>query len=413
LTLILSKVIKIIKSANKMHEGKVDRNIVHMDLDSFFVSVEVLQNSELKGKPLLIGGNSNRGVVASCSYEARKYGIHSAMPMKMARRLCPHAIILGGDSERYSYFSKMVTEVVSEAVPMYEKSSIDEFYIDLTGMDRFFGAYQLATELRQRITRETGLPISFGFSSNKTVSKIATNESKPNGQMQVYRGLEKGFLSPLTVNKIPQVGAKTYHLLRNMGVERVLTLQQMPIELLENVLGKSGHSIWMKAQGIDHTPVIPYSERKSISAERTFMTDTTDMALLNSTLIAMTEKLAYKLRTKEKLTACVTVKVRYSDFDTQTTQKAIPYTANDDELIKVVKELFLKLYQRRVLLRLVGVRFSHLVNGGCQINLFSDTSEQINLYQAIDRMKKRFGDGSLTRAVALGIKQYDVPRFKG
>ncbi len=390
-----------------MQFGELDRNIVHMDLDAFFVSVECLQNSELKGKPLLIGGSSNRGVVAACSYEARKYGIHSAMPMKMARRLCPHALIIGGDSERYSYYSKMVTEVVAEAVPMYEKSSIDEFYIDLSGMDRFFGAYKMASELRQRITKETGLPISFGFSINKTVSKIATNEAKPNGQIQINKGTEKLFLSPLTINKIPQVGAKTYHLLRNMGIERVLTLQQMPLELIENVLGKSGHVIWMKAQGIDNSPVIPYSERKSISAERTFTKDTTDMSLLNSTMVAMTEKLAYKLRRKEKLTACVTVKVRYSDFDTQTVQKTIPYTSNDEDLIKIVKELFLKLYQRRVLLRLIGVRFSHLVSGGYQINLFNDTSEQISLYQAIDRMKLRFGDKVLSRAAAVGIRQQE------
>lgn len=390
-----------------MQLGELDRNIVHMDLDSFFVSVECLQNSELKGKALLIGGSSNRGVVAACSYEARKYGIHSAMPMKMARRLCPHALVIGGDSERYSYYSKIVTEVVAEAVPTYEKSSIDEFYIDLSGMDRFFGAYKIASELRQRITKETGLPISFGFSINKTVSKIATNEAKPNGQMQINKGTEKSFLSPLTINKIPQVGAKTYHLLRNMGIERVLTLQQMPLELVENVLGKSGHIIWMKAQGVDNSPVIPYSERKSISAERTFMKDTTDMNLLNSTMIAMTEKLAYKLRRKQKLTACVTVKVRYSDFDTQTIQKSIPYTSNDEDLIKIVKELFLKLYQRRVLLRLIGVRFSHLVSGGYQINLFNDTSEQINLYQAIDRMKLRFGDKVLSRAAAMGVKQQE------
>ena len=387
--------------------------IVHMDLDSFFVSVSCLENPRLKGKPVLIGGTSDRGVVASCSYEARAYGVHSAMPMKLARRLCPDAIIVRGDYDRYSYYSDMVTEIISERVPLYEKSSIDEFYIDLTGMDRFFGCYSWATELRHRITKETGLPISFGLSQNKTVSKVATGEAKPNGQMKIDWGLEKTFLAPLSVSKIPMVGEKTYHLLRNMGVEKIHTLQQMPVELMENVLGENGIVIWKKANGIDNSPVEPYNERKSISTEETFDQDTIDVTRLNELLVGMTEKLAFQLRTEDKLTACVTVKIRYSNFDTHTMQARIPHTSSDHTLMSRVKEIFAKLYNRRLLVRLIGVRFSHLVGGGYQINLFEDSEEMIRLYQAMDKMRRRFGEGSIQRAVGNGMHRRTFNPFTG
>src|ERR1700752_39766 len=240
----------------------MNRTVVHMDLDTFFVSVERLNNSSLVGKPVLIGGTSDRGVVASCSYEARQYGVHSAMPMKMARQLCPEAIIKRGDHEQYSKLSHAVTDIIQESVPLYEKTSIDEFYIDMTGMDRFFGCYKAATELRQKISRETGLPISFAMSTNKTVAKVGTGEAKPNGQKEIPFGTEKGFLSPLSIRKIPMVGDKTYQLLRNMGVEKIKTVQEMPMELMEQVLGQNGIVIWKKANGIDNSPVEQYSERK-------------------------------------------------------------------------------------------------------------------------------------------------------
>ncbi|MCE9540352.1 MAG: DNA polymerase IV, partial [Bacteroidetes bacterium] len=304
----------------------MERTIVHMDLDTFFVSVSRLRNNALVGKPVLVGGSSDRGVVASCSYEARKFGIHSAMPMKLARRLCPEAIIIRGDYEDYSKYSNIITEIISEKAPVYEKSSIDEFYLDLSGMDKFFGCYQWTTELRHKIQDETGLPISFGLSKNKTVSKVATGEAKPNGQKQIDFGTEKTFLSPLPIRKIPMIGEKTSHLLRSMGVEKIKTLQEMPVELLENVLGANGISIWKKANAIDNTPVEQYSERKSLSTEETYDSDTTDLTKLKSTLIAMTEKLAFQMRGEEKLTSCITVKIRYSNFDTHTTQAKIAYT---------------------------------------------------------------------------------------
>jgi DNA polymerase-4 len=380
-----------------------------MDLDTFFVSCERLLDSRLNNKPILIGGTSDRGVVASCSYEARKFGVHSAMPMRQARQLCPEAIIIRGNSGTYTKFSKMVTEIIAEDVPLYEKSSIDEFYIDLTGMDKFFGNLKLASELRQRIMKETGLPISFGLSTNKTVSKIATGEAKPNNQIDVVKGEEKPFLAPLSGKKIPMVGSKTYQVLCNLGVRRILTMQEMPIELMEKVFGKNGRVLWKKANGIDNSPVVQHSERKSISTERTFDKDTIDTTKLKGILTAMAENLAFQLRRGEKLTACVTVKVRYSDFNTHTLQKRIPYTSADHALIPLVLEMFEKLYNRRLLVRLIGVRYSSLVGGAYQINLFEDNEKHINLYQAMDKMRIRYGDRAVLRASGIGART--ISRF--
>lgn len=385
------------------------KSIVHMDLDTFFVSCERLIEPKLIGKPVLIGGTSDRGVVASCSYEARAFGIHSAMPMKMARQLCPEAIIIKGNSGLYTKKSQEVTEIIKENVPLFEKSSIDEFYIDLSGMDHFFGCMQWASDIKKKIVKETHLPISFGLSENKTVSKVATNEIKPNNQLQVIHGQEKAFLAPLLVKKIPMVGEKTYHALRQLGIRYVRTLQEMPVELMERTFGRHGISMWKKAQGIDNTPVTPHQERKSISTERTFDRDTTDITKLKSIMLAMAENLAFQLRRGQKLTACITVKVRYSDFNTYTLQNKIPHTSADHILIPKIMEMFDRLYNKRLLVRLIGVRYSHLAEGHYQINLFEDSEEVIRLYQAMDKIRDKHGDRKVMRAS--GIEARTISRF--
>ena len=379
----------------------VSRNIVHFDLDTFFVSVERLLRPELVGKPVIIGGTSDRGVVASCSYEARKFGVHSAMPMKMARALCGDAILVRGDMEIYSKYSHTVTEIIAGKAPVYEKASIDEHYLDVTGMDRFFGVQKWTHELRESIIKNTGLPISFGLSVNKTVSKIATGEAKPNGELFVDRAAVQPFLAPLSIRKIPMIGDKTYRLLRSMGVVTIDTLSHVPVEMMERVMGKNGIVIWEKANGIDSTPVYPYHEAKSVSTETTFEQDSIDIVRMKEILVKMVEKVAFELRDKQKLTACVTVKIRYSNFDTHTLQKQIPYTAFDHQLIPVVKELFDRLYQRRMLIRLIGVRFSSLVSGNPQLNMFDDNLEMINLYQALDRIRRKYGQKIVRRGVAI------------
>ena len=386
----------------------MERTIVHMDLDSFFVSVERLLRPELIGKPVIIGGTSDRGVVASCSYEARQFGVSSAMPMKMAKMLCPDAIQVRGDMELYSRHSNTVTEIIAEKAPVYEKASIDEHYIDITGLDRFFGCLKWTHELRSSIIKNTGLPISFGLSVNKTVSKIATGEAKPNGELEIPSLLVQPFLDPLSIKKIPGIGDKTFRLLRSMGISNIHTLSQIPRDMMEKVLGQNGLLLWNKANGIDNSSVQAYWEQKSISTERTFDKDSTDVDGMHSLLVHMTEKLAYELRQQRKLASCITVKIRYSNFDTHTLQKRIPYTSFDHQLIPLAQELFNRLYQRRMLIRLLGVRFTHLVQGTQQLNMFEDTPEMTNLYIAMDRLRNRYGRKAIQRAAGLvKVKESD------
>lgn len=394
----------------------MDRNIIHLDLDAFFVAVECLRNPKLKGRPLIIGGQSRRGVVASCSYEARQFGVHSAMPMYLAMQLCPDATVISGDMEAYSYHSHLVTEIIAGSSPLFEKSSIDEFYIDASGMDKYFGAFKWAQELRRKIIRESGLPISMGMSVNKLVSKVTTGEFKPNAEKYILPGTEKDFLAPLPVEKIPMIGRQTASFLYDMGVRTVATLREMPVKFLESAFGKNGITLWKKAHGIDDSPVVPYSEQKSISTECTFEEDTLDVKRMKSVLIAMVEKVAFALREQKKLTSCVAVKIRYANFDTETKQMQIPYTSSDHVILRVVQELFDKLYQRRMRIRLVGVRLSGLVHGSHQISLFDDTAESIRLYEAMDKIKHRYGVDKLVRATTLGTSRrvrMEMNMFKG
>jgi len=394
----------------------MDRSIIHMDLDAFFVAVERKKEPKLNGLPLIVGGSSRRGVVAACSYEARKFGVHSAMPMYLAMQLCPDARVISGDMEAYSQNSHLVTEIIADKAPAFEKSSIDEFYIDATGMDRFFGTFTWAVELQKKIMKESGLPISMALSVNKLVSKVATAEFKPSAQKQIPAGTEKDFLGPLAIEKLPMVGKQTASFLYDMGVRTVATLRDMPQQFLISAFGKNGISLWNKAQGIDDSPIVSYSEQKSISTESTFETDTIDVKKLKSILIAMVEKVAFQLRDQKKLTSCLTVKIRYSNFDTETKQIHIPYTSSDHVILRVVQELFDKLYNRRMLIRLVGVRLSNLVHGNQQISLFDDTEEDINLYEAMDFIKHKHGVEKLIRATTLDVNKrvrMEMNMFKG
>ncbi len=383
-----------------------ERTILHLDLDSFFVSVERLLNSELMGKPVIIGGTSDRGVVASCSYEARAFGVHSAMPIRTAKRLCPHGIYVRNNMEEYSRYSRIVTKILEERAPLVEKASVDEHYLDITGMDKYvMQSSKWAHELRMHIIKETGLPLSYGMSVNKTVSKIATSESKPNGEKVIEPGTEKMFLAPLSVKKIPMIGEKTYEVLRGMGIEFVAQIQSLSLEKMQKAMGEHGISIWRKANGIDDNPVEPYSERKSISSENTYHTDTTDVLQLRRSIVTMVDQLAYQLRKEKKVCGCVAIKLRHSDFSTYTFQAKIPYTAADHVLLEKALQLFTKNYSPRVLIRLIGVRFSHIVSGFNQIDLFNDTEEKIKLYQAMDKIRDKFGDNAIMKSISLPTKK--------
>ena len=374
------------------------KHIAHFDLDSFFVSVEIRNNPSLKGKPVLVGGYE-RGVVAACSYEARKFGIHSAMPMKKAMQLCPHAIVTNSSRSDYSKYSRWVTEIIAAKVPLFEKASIDEFYIDLTGMDKFFGVSQYAKELRQLITSETGLPISCGLSSARFISKMATNEAKPNGFLQIPHGKETQFLWPLGIEKINGVGKQTEQNLKTYGIYTIEDIAKTPIEYLEKIAGKWGEALWHKAHGRGSTEITTDWEQKSMSHENTFDTDYIDIDFLHKELVRLTEKTAYSLREDEKLTGCVTVKIRYSDFETTSRQETVDYTALDDVLIAKVKDLFNKSYQKQRPVRLLGVRFSQFIPFTMQMSLFENNAEKLNLYKAVDDIKDRFGAQFVKKAV--------------
>lgn len=374
--------------------------IAHYDLDSFFVSVEIRNNPALKGKPVLVGGY-DRGVVAACSYEARAFGIHSAMPMRKALQLCPQAIVTNHSRDQYSKYSQWVTDIIANRVPTFEKASIDEFYVDLTGMDKYFGVLQFAKELREVVMRETGLPMSGGLSTARFISKMATNAAKPNGFLEVEPGKEQAFLWPLGVEKINGVGKQTELQLKNWGIRTIAELAATPIELLQKLLGQHGESLWQKAQGIGSATVHTDWEQKSISHENTFSTDHTDAEFLHRQWVRLTEKTAYDLRQEEKLTGCITVKIRYSNFDTVSRQETIAYTALDDTLLAQVKKLFDGLYEPGRPVRLLGVRFSHLIPFNLQMSLFEDQPQKLKLYQTMDALKDRFGSRSLTKAANL------------
>lgn len=374
------------------------RYIAHLDLDSFFVSVEMINNPALKGKAVIVGGSADRGVVTTCSYEARKFGVRSAMPMKKAMQLCPHAIIVRGTRGEYSRYSRWVTDIIAAKAPLFEKASIDEFYIDLTGMDKFFDPFQWTIDLRNEIIEQTKLPISFGLASNKMIAKIATDEAKPNGYLFVQPGMEKTFLAPLPVNKFSGVGEAMHKKLNASGIFTIQQLSETSPDLLNKLFGKTGLDLWKKSQGIHEGIVQPYHESKSISTENTFEENKSDEAFLLSELVRMTEKVAYELRQDGKLTGCIAVKIRYPDFETTTKQTSIAYTLRDDELIPVAIDLFHQLYRKGQSIRLLGVRLSELTSHVMQGSLFDETDKKGELYKAIDAVKNKFGKHALQKA---------------
>lgn len=384
----------------------MDRQIVHMDMDAFYVSCTLLKMPELSGRPLIIGGTSNRGVVTSASYEARKYGVQSAMPIRVALQRCPDATIIKGDFDLFTKYSNTVNEIISEHSPVHERASIDEFYLDMSGMDRFFGSLQFTKELVHKVQNETGLPMSFGLSVNKTVAKMCTNYAKPLGHFHILSKEVQPFLDPQSIKNLPSLGDVTYKLLRRIRIKIIETLRQVPSDSMQELLGKNGLKLWEKANGIDQTPIIPYSDKKSISTERTFIKDTQDLKELKSLLLSMVEKVAFQLRAANLSCSTITVRIRYTNRDTETMQKKIAFTTNDDVLIPIAYELFDKLYQRRMLLRLIGVKLSGLVRGNHQIHLFEDKIKMIRLYEAMDRMKHRFKDPGLVRR-ATGMSNFD------
>jgi DNA polymerase IV len=397
----LSKIVKLIKLALYLLINlvkKLEKAILHLDLDSFFVSVERLLKPELMGKPVIVGSDQGRAVVSSCSYEARKFGVHSGMSGRQAKKLCPDAIFTFSTNGEYSYYSNIVTEIVREMVPVMYKASIDEFYCDLSGLDAYYGSWHLAKNLRKRIIRETGLPISMGLSSNKVVSKIATGEAKPNGELMIPKGMEKRFLFPLKAEKIPGVGEKTLPVLHKHHIYTIGDIAKQDVGFLESILGIGGYYLHLKANGIYESDRYYSEDRKSISTENTFQENIQSEQEIESVLKGMVEKLCYSLRSNQLATNCITLKLRLPNYDTFTKQIAIQYTHQDKEIFDTVKSLRKAMMQTGMELMLIGVRFSNLKPFAVQTNLFVDNTQQEDVTQSIDRIRNKYGLQSIYRA---------------
>jgi DNA polymerase-4 len=327
------------------------------------------------------------------------------MPIKQALQRCPQAIITNASRKQYSHYSRWVTELIAAKVPLFEKASIDEFYIDLTGMDRFFGVTAFAQSLRKHITETTGLPISCGIATARYIAKMATNEAKPNGFLVIPPGKEKEFLWPLPIDKINGVGEQTAALLKSKGLYHIEDIARTPVELMTTYVGKWGESLWEKAQGIGSTTIITEWEQKSVSHEKTFEEDSYDINFLLQQLLQLVEETAAAVRAEEKLAGCLTVKIKYQDFEVTSKQGTLDYTALDDILAAKAKQLFTDLYQTGRKVRLLGVRCSQLVPISLQMSLFDQAAEKMQLYQAVDELNNRFGKHTLTKAGILSRQE--------
>jgi len=375
-------------------------SILHVDMDAFFVSVELLERPELRGKPVIVGGQPNqRGVVTAASYEARKFGVHSAMPLRTAGRLCPHAVYLDGHHAKYSEWSDRVAAILAKFSPIVEMVSIDEAYLDLSGTERLHGPPLAATDkLLRTITRTTGLPCSGGLAATRLVAKVASDQAKPRGLLWVAPGSEARFLAPLSVRKIPGIGEVTERALRALGVETVEQLAAQPLEKLEKIFGQWGTALYRKARGGDSYEFVIDAEPKSISQNHTFGEDTDDTAALSAMLSHLSQKACKRLREAGLATRTLTLTIRYTGFHTYTRSKTLSEpTQLDADIFNVFQTLFREHRDHRRKIRLLGVSLSGLAHGAEQLDLLSAErrAKLEKLTRATDHLRDRFGFGSV------------------
>src|SRR6267143_1828537 len=375
-------------------------SILHVDMDAFFVSVELLERPELRSKPVIVGGGPNqRGVVTAASYEARKFGVHSAMPLRTAGRLCPHAVYLDGHHAKYSEWSDRVATILAKFSPIVEMVSIDEAYLDLSGTERLHGPPLAATDnLLRTITRTTGLPCSGGLATTRLVAKVASDQAKPRGLLWVAPGSEARFLAPLSVRKIPGIGEVTERALRALSIETVEQLAVQPLENLEKVFGQWGTALYRKARGGDSYEFIIDAEPKSISHNHTFGEDTDDTVALTAMLSHLSQKACKRLREAGLATRTLTLTIRYTGFDTYTRAKTlVEPTRLDSDIFAVFQELFRIHRDVKRKVRLLGVSLSGLTHGSEQLDLLSAErrAKLEKLTRATDLLRDRFGFGSV------------------
>ena len=386
------------------------RTIMHIDLDAFFVSVEQVFNPELKGKPVVVGGKPNhRGVVAAASYEARAFGVHSAMPLVTAARLCPQAIFIEGNYNRYAEASKKFMAVLADFSPFLEPVGIDEAYLDTTGFESLHGTiHNMAVRIKQRVKNELGLVASIGIASNKIVAKVASDHSKPDGLVEVPAGDEAAFFAPLPIGKLPGIGKKTEQVLRGLGITTLGELAKMPPPALKDRFGMYGEGLRQLARGIDDREILPPAEARSISRETTFATDSTDRDFLTATLRYLAERVGAELREGGRQTRCVVIKVRYSDFTTITRQRTLPQPVGTDEaLFQTAADLLrVALASDGRAVRLIGTGVSNLSEPRQQLALWDMTDRRLEkLNRAIDRIRDRHGFTAIQTGRTLRLRE--------
>ena len=379
------------------------RQILHMDLDTFFVSVERLMDPKLASKPVIVGGSPfERGVVAGCSYETRAYGVHSAMPLRQAFRLCPNAVFLRGHYSHYGEYSKLVKEILTEIAPQIEKSSVDEFYLDLTGCERLKGnTLKWAKEIQRTVTGETNLPLSFGLAANKLVAKVATTQYGKHSEFKGYEvtaGAEGSFLAPLPIRALPSIGEVTEQTLLSYGMHRVGQIAQTPISLLQRLFGKTGKRLYEYSNGIDLSPILPQSEKKSISRENTFSEDTFEVEKIVSTLHMLCSDLSEELRSSTVLAKKISVKLRYSDFNTVSKTQSVSYTNSTQDIYRIAEILLRKVWTRRIRVRLIGVEASDFIDDLAQFYLFTEGKKEKEIDTVVDSLNRKYGNNSILYA---------------
>ncbi|HET7151174.1 MAG TPA: DNA polymerase IV [Candidatus Acidoferrum sp.] len=375
-------------------------SILHVDMDAFFVSVELLEQPELRGKPVVVGGQKDqRGVVSAASYEARKYGIHSAMPLRTAGRLCPHAIFLDGHHEKYGVWSDRVATIISKFSPVVEMVSIDEAYLDLAGTERLHGPpLAAADKLLRAITQATSLPCSGGLATTRLTAKVASDQAKPRGLVWVAPGCEARFLAPLSVRKIPGIGGVTEKALRALGIETVEQLAAVPQEKLEKIFGQWGTALYRKARGGDSYEFVIDAEPKSISHNHTFGEDTDDLNQMAALLSHLSQKACKRLREAGLAARTLTLTIRYAGFATYTRAKSLKEpTQLDADIYAVFQELFRKHRDPKRKVRLLGVSLSHFTHGNAQLDLLEKERRErlAKLTKAADGLRDRFGFGKV------------------
>jgi DNA polymerase IV len=381
---------------------------MHLDMDTFFVSVERLMDASLVGRPVIVGGTPfQRGVVAGCSREARAFGVHSAMPLRRAWELCPQAVFLHPHFTHYAEYSERVSELLADFVPVLEKASIDEFYLDLSGCGRIVGDEEGWTRrLKRTLTGELRLPLTYGVAANKITAKVATTVGKRAGDVRVPAGGEASFLAPHAVRLLPGVGGVMERDLLGMGIPRIGGIAVLPLQLFTNMYGRNGRSLHEHARGIDTTPIVPYRRQKSLGAEHTFDEDVLDPQTVVATLRRLTQRVGHDLRERGFLARAVTVKLRYADFVTVTRALHCEATAADHTLYALAERAFRTLYTRRVRVRLIGVSTSDLLEDYGQLFLFDAQEERYDrLYDGLDDIRRRFGKSALTYGSVLEERQ--------